>query len=126
MCNYPESCPLSAAGEFGGNSWPPSSRRALTDDITGEQVNATWDYQYVCHSPNFVTDHGLSQREDLYPGDGDGGPGGAAAVPPHPEGVLAGPGAGAAQEDVQRGDLHRELLHRDQVSFGGIVMCCPG
>ena len=49
MCNYPESCPLSAAGEFGGNSWPPSSRRALTDDITGEQVNATWDYQYVAH-----------------------------------------------------------------------------
>ena len=50
MCNYPESCPLSAAGEFGGNSWPPSSRRALTDDITGERVNATWDYQYVAHS----------------------------------------------------------------------------
>ena len=45
MCNYPESCPLSEAGEFGGNSWPPSGRKELTDDITAETVNATWNYQ---------------------------------------------------------------------------------
>ena len=45
MCNYPDACPLSAAGEFGGNSWPPNSMMTLVDDITAEAVNATWDYQ---------------------------------------------------------------------------------
>ena len=40
----------------------------------------------------------LHQYQDLDPGVRDSGPGGEAAVPGHTEGVLAGPGEGAAQE----------------------------
>ena len=45
MCNYPESCPLSTAGEFGGASWPPGPQRKLTDDVTGDEEDIKWSYQ---------------------------------------------------------------------------------
>ena len=45
MCNYPESCPLSTAGEFGGASWPPGPQRKLTDDVSGDEEDIKWTYQ---------------------------------------------------------------------------------
>ena len=70
-------------------------------------------YQYLIYPDTFIY---LDQHQNLDRGFGDAGRGWEAAVSAHPEGVLAGPGEGAAPEDVHRGDLHRELLHRHQMS----------
>ena len=45
MCNYPESCPLSPSGEFGGMSLNPHPPKTLEDLVTGDRADVQWDYQ---------------------------------------------------------------------------------